>query len=423
MGKRYRWLVVATATANVIIGMPAGRPEAWPQRRTTGSAEPRVVALDDLVPAPTDDLAGSDDSVALVDPDHIRLDPAAMVDAFVDPAVLATPTTEGCTQVDARSVTLRVDGQLQPLIADNAERCYAASEPEARNRVVWGGVVENDLGQTTGVATFLFPLDADGAPTEVLGQLWVAGKDIRLDPSGQPGVYLLGSPGPVIDPPMGTSELDLVPLDGPPPPELSGVPGDGGGTASTRTWSGDVLEEPRPGGRPGKRVVEVLFGYASGMTERDASAFAATGTLLMNRALQNSGIPVSMRNVGVVAAGQPQAPNIGKDLTWLSDRGDHLYDTLTSAWDASGADTLALLVPRSSGYCGIGAIPFDVDADYSWVNEAYTVIPPRAARRGSRTSSGTTSGPTTTRSTLRRVGRRRSRTPSGTTAWESPATS
>jgi hypothetical protein len=120
-------------------------------------------------------------------------------------------------------------------------------------------------------------------------------------------------------------------------------------------------------------VVQVLFGYTSELSPAAAQLLMADRVGYLNKALSNSAIPVRIEALGPLSASGGALVDLYTDINALEDGHDGRFDGLTTYWAASGADALALLVPRSDQYCGMGWIPFTVDGEFAWGLHPFSV--------------------------------------------------
>lgn len=289
-------------------------------------------------------------------------------------------TNSACRDVVAHDATFALFDRVTSFRAVEAKLCdhrVEGAEVAVPQSIEWHGQVRTDEGDVLSSAAVSVLLDAEGRPGVATASIHDGGAPLKLWPVDDGSTYALyelrpsteGDEGHGHDVPGGDAHEaggpvgDEVPGGGgddlpyEPPPAEDDVPSDGP-VEDPGAYAGD----PRPGGRSGNRVIQVLVGYSSAISSTTASAEMATKIAETNNAFINSGMPVRAEGVGPVSAGYTESTSLITDIERMQLAGDGYLDGLETYRSVGQFDTVMLLVAQSKGgVCGVGYLDFFVD--------------------------------------------------------------
>jgi len=343
------------------------------------------------------------------DVEYLRLDPGALVGELVTSldAVSVDPD-RSCQALEPRDNVLRVRGADLAFSGVEASLC----DPGEGSYVAWHGRRATADGGVLASASLAVIFDEDGVATAATGTIQDADAAYELMPvkgeihglaelvqgdpedaprpnegnhgdsthagsptttTVQPELTTTTQPGgpsttttTAVDdaPPSGTSSLQPEEA---PPDDRSGLETDGADDAPPGEIDGG---QPRPGGPPGNRTIDVRFAYVDSLSASQAYLYMVNRTVQTNESFVNSNMPVRIEGFGPVAAGYTQSSSIGTDLETLNNPSDNHMDGLLADFNASTMDALQLLVPVARVSCGRGNLATEVWANANMVSVA-----------------------------------------------------
>jgi hypothetical protein len=400
----HRRLVRAVGIAAVAL-IASGTAAGATSKRAVHPAESEPgILLSDVVDRP---------DAAVADPyeegrghvDYLRLVPADLVDELVTSLQPdAVDEDRSCQALEPRDATVRVHGEAVAFAGAEASLC----DPGPGSYVVWHGQRRTGDDEVLASASLAVIFDDDGTATGATGTVEdeTGGYELMPVDDDTYGLAEIVSPhheddeisaaedreaapsGPGSEEPTTTtttteattttslangegSSTTTTPPPGdqgpgggnpqppaPPTAPRSGIPGDGAADAAPGDIDGG---QPRPGGPPGNRTIQVRFGYASGITASEAYLYLVNRTSQTNESFINSNVPVRVEGLGPVSAGYTQSGSLATDFDALANPTDGPMDALYSDFVSSHADLLALLVPNPDTLaCGYGSLTNEV---------------------------------------------------------------
>jgi hypothetical protein len=335
------------------------------------------------------ELAESSKRISFLD-----VDPGVVRDALVG-AMERVPAgsvpegvgNTGCEPLVARDVTVDLFGERTGFAAVEARLCDrripAKDAPEVAGpplSIEWIGQVRGTDDALLASAAFTVQVDEGGGVGQMTATFNAQGTTLSLWPVNEGRTYALverdesamanGGP-PIVEEGDGAQPGPAEPArkERRTPARLVGspglaaqAPGEGPGVDGVDDSSG----QPRPGGPPGNRTIQIMVGYANGMTAQQANLMMGQFTAYTNMSFVNSDMPVRAESLGPLATGYTQdATSINADLDDLANPIDGVLDDLT-AWRSGGQlDTAILLVPVPRAFCGLAHLNEDMDAVYT----------------------------------------------------------
>jgi hypothetical protein len=332
------------------------------------------------------DLVAASDSSSFVAVDVAALTRTLVGDMELLPEVDDPDSTNtACRGVVPQDAAIELLGETSTFRAVEASLCdhriEGAPAPELPLGLEWHGQIRDDEGDVLATAVFSVLLDEGGRPDLATGYFQAQQTQLELWPADGT-TYLLREPSPQPDAEEGHDDAPAPeatePGEGPAAPgdEAPGAGGSdlGGGIdsdyddpapsdGSAADGLGNNGGQPRPGGRSGNRTLQVLVGYANGISSTTASTAMANRVAQTNSAFVTSGMPVRVEGLGPLSAGYTQhASSMGVDLAHIFNKTDSVMDGLNLWQEGGELDAIHVMVPNDTpSECGRGYLNPSVD--------------------------------------------------------------